>query len=491
MSVLTPGRFLRLLHMLITLRQLLVFGLLFSCALTAVRVSESYGKSAPEDDHIVYVVHAVDTESDDRDDSVFNQELVLTNFEPGRGVDQIFDPEWRYAHTDGFGNPVKFTWYLMTHEAHCQSVQGCNAIPEVMLGNFREKIDYWGDEVAWHHHHSDWIDNEWKKLYTFNGTVYREKTDIDLVTSHLAMFVIENGFFPEGYRAGWAWENTDFSNWLENLIIYDFSNIWLNVPPGKNQWALYHPSPDDFKAEGDMARWIGKGKPGANSQADVNDAFELAQTDGKAIICYFTHSYTPVMLKVDTENMEALLHNASSEYGIPFKYVGAKEAMKLWLGETDSTPPIITTEVINRTIHIEADEDLFGVPFLALRHADGDYGGRLMEPDGFRSWKHYLNDSDVVAAVIGVTDLAGNSAVSKELNYFDICTVENPPCGDVNGDGTTNIGEISYLVVYLFMQGQAPCAMNSADVDGSGSINVADLIYLLEYLLKNGPAPVC
>ncbi len=64
-----------------------------------------------------------------------------------------------------------------------------------------------------------------------------------------------------------------------------------------------------------------------------------------------------------------------------------------------------------------------------------------------------------------------------------------------NADGVTGIGgaidvgDLTYLVKYLFKSGPPPPCKEEGDADGSGSIDVADLTLLTCYLFKGGPPP--
>jgi hypothetical protein len=64
--------------------------------------------------------------------------------------------------------------------------------------------------------------------------------------------------------------------------------------------------------------------------------------------------------------------------------------------------------------------------------------------------------------------------------------------GDVDySGGSPNVGDLAYLVSYLFDDppGPAPPCFEEGDVDGSGSINVGDLAYLVSYLFDDPPGP--
>ncbi|MGB7060783.1 MAG: hypothetical protein WBF13_00335 [Candidatus Zixiibacteriota bacterium] len=63
-------------------------------------------------------------------------------------------------------------------------------------------------------------------------------------------------------------------------------------------------------------------------------------------------------------------------------------------------------------------------------------------------------------------------------------------CGDVNNDGIVNVGDIVYLVSYLYRGGPAPIPMECVgDVNNDDVVNVGDVVYLVSYLYRSGPAP--
>ncbi|MFH1374613.1 MAG: hypothetical protein ABII79_12535 [bacterium] len=61
--------------------------------------------------------------------------------------------------------------------------------------------------------------------------------------------------------------------------------------------------------------------------------------------------------------------------------------------------------------------------------------------------------------------------------------------GDADYSMGLDVGDLTYLVAYLFQGGPPPPCMEEGDVDGSGSIDVGDLTYLVAYLFQGGPAP--
>jgi hypothetical protein len=63
--------------------------------------------------------------------------------------------------------------------------------------------------------------------------------------------------------------------------------------------------------------------------------------------------------------------------------------------------------------------------------------------------------------------------------------------GDANGDEILNVGDVVYLLTYLYKGGPAPDPLGAGDANCDEIINVGDVVYLVTYLYKGGPAPGC
>ncbi|MFH1372955.1 MAG: hypothetical protein ABII79_04090 [bacterium] len=61
--------------------------------------------------------------------------------------------------------------------------------------------------------------------------------------------------------------------------------------------------------------------------------------------------------------------------------------------------------------------------------------------------------------------------------------------GDADYSMTLDVGDLTYLVAYLFQSGPTPPCYEEGDVDGSGFIDVGDLTYLVAYLFQGGSTP--
>jgi hypothetical protein len=62
--------------------------------------------------------------------------------------------------------------------------------------------------------------------------------------------------------------------------------------------------------------------------------------------------------------------------------------------------------------------------------------------------------------------------------------------GDANSDSVVNVGDVTYLVGFLYRNGPPPCMPEAGDANGDCIVNVGDLTYLVSYLYRSGPAPV-
>ena len=64
------------------------------------------------------------------------------------------------------------------------------------------------------------------------------------------------------------------------------------------------------------------------------------------------------------------------------------------------------------------------------------------------------------------------------------------PFGDVNDDGVIDLGDVLYLINYLYKGGPEPLPLwIVGDVNCDILVDLGDLLYLINYLYKGGPEP--
>jgi hypothetical protein len=92
---------------------------------------------------------------------------------------------------------------------------------------------------------------------------------------------------------------------------------------------------------------------------------------------------------------------------------------------------------------------------------------------------------------VAVNDVRGGQTwTSGNLGIFDpgySCI-----CGDVNYSGQVELGDVNYLITYLYKNGPRPSdPIERADVNNNCTVDIGDIAYLISYLYKSGPPVVC
>jgi hypothetical protein len=101
-----------------------------------------------------------------------------------------------------------------------------------------------------------------------------------------------------------------------------------------------------------------------------------------------------------------------------------------------------------------------------------------------------------------ITGTAPDTAFIEELTVIaeDVCNADTASfwvqiflCGDLNNDGFINLADITHLISYVYLDGEAPSPEEAANVNGSadGKANLADITYLINYVYLGGNDPVC
>ncbi len=74
---------------------------------------------------------------------------------------------------------------------------------------------------------------------------------------------------------------------------------------------------------------------------------------------------------------------------------------------------------------------------------------------------------------------------------WDLVKVELFLRGDATGDGILDVGDVVYLVSYVFREGIPPFPLDAGDANCDGIVDLGDIVYMINYLFREGPPPSC
>ena len=121
------------------------------------------------------------------------------------------------------------------------------------------------------------------------------------------------------------------------------------------------------------------------------------------------------------------------------------------------------------------------------------YGSPMkMEENDEWQWSNFTWQNSLIPAETSVdwcicySDLGGNVNCTDTMSFM-ITYIR----GDANGDGVIEIGDVVYLINYLFKSGPPPDPLWIGDCNCDEIVDLGDVVFLLNYLFKGGPPPNC
>ena len=110
--------------------------------------------------------------------------------------------------------------------------------------------------------------------------------------------------------------------------------------------------------------------------------------------------------------------------------------------------------------------------------------------DGVISWGYntvadYYAFGEVMlkASTFNYPGLYFGSYFNNQLYYTETNQADYPMPGDVNGDGTNNISDVTTLIDLLLNTASSGSMPDTADVNGDGTVNISDVTTLIDQLL--------
>jgi hypothetical protein len=193
--------------------------------------------------------------------------------------------------------------------------------------------------------------------------------------------------------------------------------------------------------------------------------FESIRDDGGYFQCAYTSTQRYVMQKV-LEWLKA---------PFPTLEVTSPNGGEVWY-VADTTDILWQSISFDQKVKIELSTDA-GSNWTILTDSAANTGTYALEVPNTPSDSCLVRISDASDGV--------PSAVSD--GYFSIA---NYVPGDVNADKVVDVGDVVYLINYLFKGGPAPNPMAAGDANGDCVVDVGDVVYMINYLFKHGNPPV-
>ena len=385
----------------------------------------------------VYLVLGSDTAIWDRMSvntyhNTYNQDLYT---DPSMNAYEVMDPAFRAQFVDSYGQPMKMTWWMMAGNIFRYATNRNFPTPNIMTLYLMKKyhgenVIINGDELSLHYHTFFWSDYDEDGIYFWNQSLtFGESKDDSDVT--LAQFLLEEDVFPVSFRSGWHFMDNEWQHYLNEILPFSMHNAWpsnrvdeeepldnsYNWSESPSTFVPFRPSLDNYMVDGDGPGWnvrsVSFGQVAGSSI--MNDIFEAASTGTDQVACIWAHlPESDFPEKMAT--MDQLAHAAADLYpDVDFRYCTGVEAMQLWRGTNDETPPEITivsqgTED-NRSYQITSNEPLFmPQPYVAVKYRDESYGKIECVRQSDLSWTTEIIPFAAELAKLGVaaTDTSGN-----------------------------------------------------------------------------------
>ena len=386
--------------------------------------------------------------------------------QPSTNAYTVMDPAFRQRFLDGFGQPMKLTWWMLVGSVYGKGLitdaPVPNLLPLYLMRKYHgQAIKTLGDELTLHYHTFLWSDYNGDGVYYWNEarSFHECRDDWDQA---LAQSLVEEEVFPVTFRSGWHYMDNEWQQTLNGLLPYNMDDdsplkkAWSAQEPTFNvlDWSLaptnfipYHPSPENYQIPGESSGWNVRSVKFPNVTQDmVNDIFARAAEGQDQVVSFWGH-LAESDFPANLAKMDGFAHVSSAKYPeVPWRYCAGVEAMQRWLGSRDQTPPEleVSEQGGGETVKLalRANEAIFqGQPFVAVKDVYQQYSIAPCQAAGAGSWTATLPvaRSQLAKAGIALTDLAGN-LTTRILRWVpDDLFVDNlnPDYSEAGGDWKT------------------------------------------------------
>lgn len=359
-------------------------------------------------------------------------------------LDEITSDRFRAEFLDSDGEGWVYNWFCLDHVGFESNPRrrdmGYHNIYDRYLALVQSQ-PFARDAIEWHFHPI----STYREAHRC-ATHYLRSDEIYQV---LARRILERGFFPSSFRAGFQAERPDIHWFLEQFIPFDLSNMatkdfldldnsidfrngrsgdWRKAP---SDWSVYHPSHDDHRVPGTCRRLIGRAlnlqnRIGKVTSSEMDRAFERAQGGKDVLVGLASHDWRHMLS--DVHFARDLISKSMANFpDVAVKFCRSDEAFRAHVDRGQSNDAALDIEL---TLYPESADDVsylkvkvlsgkvFGPqPFLAIQtrgnrfvHDNLDWGER--EGEWFYAFHaDTLPLQDVSSVGVGANDAMGRSVV--------------------------------------------------------------------------------
>ncbi len=170
-----------------------------------------------------------------------------------------------------------------------------------------------------------------------------------------------------------------------------------------------------------------------------------------------------------------------------FNLLGEPE-MPIWTDEPDSFevthPSMLPPENSSFSVHVED----------ATTHSSVDSAYVCLWKQGEVYLTGYTDASGDISFNPSPSTVGSMYITVTKHNYLPYqqeVEVAEYITGDANHDGVVDIGDVVYLISYVYRGGPAPIPYEAGDTNCDGMVDLGDIVYLINYLYREGPPPGC
>lgn len=355
--------------------------------------------------------------------------------ELGQMLDRVGAADFRAAHADSFGRPWIYNWHIMDHVGYEINPRR----RDIGFNNVFYFYDRWlarndfADQIGFHFHPQ----HVYPQAH-LSATLYDPSPWLHQSLLHR---LIDRGFFPRSFRAGFHSERPDAHAFLEQWIPHDFSNQaiaddrttagqvdvdghrfgdWRRAP---TSWGWYHPHHDDHQRPGACRRRIFRclnvgTRLRCITVSDIDAAFAQAATaDAPVWLMVTNHDFRD--MAPDVAWLKKHLDAASARAGLPWHIGNIDDTFAAWRAAPVSVRSEWQTHGGLTQLTLTYDAPIFGPqPYLGLRLTNELYrrdNFDIVEP--FRRFTYCFDDNTIPIArvddiVVGTNDRGGNAVVT-------------------------------------------------------------------------------